>query len=52
MGADGTLGLREIKENGGGVFIQEPSSAKFDGMPRSATEAGLADVVSWLRLYR
>ena len=46
MGTDGTVGLRAIKEKGGVVFIQEPSSAKFDGMPRSAIEAGLADVVS------
>ena len=46
MGTDGTAGLRAIKEKGGVVFIQEPSSAKFDGMPRSAIEAGLADVVS------
>ena len=46
MGNDGTAGLREIKEKGGGVFIQEPSSAKFEDMPRSAIEAGLADVIS------
>jgi two-component system CheB/CheR fusion protein len=46
MGADGTLGLRSIKEKGGVVFVQEPSSAKFADMPRSAIEAGLADVVS------
>lgn len=46
MGTDGTLGLRAIKEKGGGVFVQDPSSAKFDNMPRSAIEAGLADVVS------
>ncbi len=46
MGADGTLGLRAIKEKGGVVFIQEPSTAKFDGMPRSAIKAGLADFVS------
>jgi len=45
MGTDGTLGLRAIKEKGGVVFVQEPSSAKFDGMPRSAIDAGLADVV-------
>ncbi|ATW23530.1 chemotaxis protein CheB [Candidatus Formimonas warabiya] len=45
-GTDGTSGLKAIKEKGGTVFIQEPSSAKFDGMPRSAIEAGLADVVS------
>ncbi len=46
MGTDGTLGLRAIKEKGGGVFVQEPSSAKFDSMPRSAIETSLADVVS------
>ncbi len=46
MGSDGTLGLRAIKENGGAVFVQALSSAKFDGMPRSAIDAGLADVVA------
>ncbi|HWQ42428.1 MAG TPA: chemotaxis protein CheB [Desulfosporosinus sp.] len=46
MGTDGTAGLKAIKERGGVVFIQEPSSAKFEGMPRSAIEAGLADVVA------
>jgi chemotaxis methyl-accepting protein methylase len=45
MGSDGTLGLRAIKEKAGVAFVQEPASAKFDGMPRSAIEAGLADVV-------
>ena len=45
-GTDGTSGLRAIKEKGGIVFVQEPSSAKFDGMPRSAIEEGLADVIS------
>jgi len=46
MGSDGTLGLRAIKEKAGVVFVQEPASAKFDGMPRSAIEAGLADVIA------
>lgn len=46
MGSDGTLGLRDIKEKGGGVFVQEPASAKFDGMPRSAIDAGLADFIA------
>src|SRR6185312_12637624 len=45
MGSDGTLGLRAIKENAGASFVQLPSSAKFDAMPRSAIEAGLADAV-------
>jgi two-component system CheB/CheR fusion protein len=46
MGSDGTLGLRAIKEKGGVAFVQALSSAKFDGMPRSAIDAGLADVVA------
>ena len=45
MGTDGTEGLREIKESGGGVFVQEPSSAKFEDMPRSVIKSGLADVI-------
>lgn len=46
MGSDGTLGLRAIKEKAGVVFVQDPASAKFDGMPRSVIDAGLADVVA------
>jgi two-component system CheB/CheR fusion protein len=46
MGSDGTMGLRAIKENAGLALVQEPSSAKFDSMPRSAIDAGLADVVA------
>ncbi len=46
MGSDGTLGLRAIKEKAGVVFVQEPASAKFDGMPGSAVDAGLADIVA------
>jgi two-component system CheB/CheR fusion protein len=46
MGSDGTQGLGAIKANAGAVFVQDPASAKFDGMPRSAIDAGLADVVA------
>ena len=46
MGTDGTLGLKAIKEMAGVVLVQEPDSAKFAGMPRSAIEAGLADFVA------
>jgi two-component system CheB/CheR fusion protein len=46
MGTDGTLGLRAIKEKTGVVLVQDPKSAKFDSMPRSAIEAGLADFVA------
>lgn len=46
MGSDGTLGLREIKEKAGLTLAQDPATAKFDSMPRSVTEAGLADIVA------
>ena len=46
MGSDGTLGLRAIKEKAGVVLVQEPATAKFDGMPRSAMDAGLADLIA------
>ncbi len=42
-GSDGTLGLKAIKESGGMTIVQDPQSAKYDGMPRSAIDAGLAD---------
>ena len=46
MGSDGTMGLRAIKEKAGLVLVQDPASAKFDSMPRSAIDAGLADIVA------
>lgn len=46
MGFDGTIGLRAIKENAGLSLVQSPESAKFDAMPRSAINAGLADIVA------
>jgi len=46
MGSDGTMGLRAIKEKAGVALAQEPGSAKFDSMPRSAIDAGLVDLVA------
>ena len=46
MGSDGTLGVKAIKENNGIVLVQDPDSAKFDGMPHSAADAIIADVVA------
>lgn len=46
MGADGTLGLRRIKERGGASFVQSPEQARFDSMPRSAIENGVADEIA------
>jgi two-component system CheB/CheR fusion protein len=41
-GTDGTLGLRAILGAGGISLVQEPSTAKYDGMPVSAINAGFA----------
>ena len=46
MGSDGSLGLKAIKEENGVVLVQDPATAKYDGMPRSATEAVIADIVA------
>jgi two-component system CheB/CheR fusion protein len=43
--SDGTLGLKAIKNAGGITFAQEPNTAKFDGMPKSAILAGCVDFV-------
>ncbi|MBI4188319.1 MAG: hypothetical protein HY529_03830, partial [Chloroflexi bacterium] len=44
-GTDGTLGLRTIKAEGGTVFVQDIETARYDGMPRSAIDTGLADFI-------
>jgi two-component system CheB/CheR fusion protein len=44
-GTDGTNGLEAIKANGGLVIVQDPLSAKFDGMPNSAVATGFADII-------
>ncbi len=46
MGSDGSLGLKAIKEKNGAVLVQDPATAKFDGMPRSAIDAVIADIVA------
>jgi two-component system CheB/CheR fusion protein len=46
MGSDGTQGLQAIKAVGGVTLAQEPGSAQFDPMPRSAIAAGCADIVA------
>ena len=44
-GSDGTKGARAIADAGGTVFVQDPSSAQFDGMPRSAMRTLTPDFV-------
>jgi two-component system CheB/CheR fusion protein len=46
MGSDGTLGLLALKAVGGLTVVQEPESAQFDSMPRSALDAGCIDIVA------
>jgi two-component system, chemotaxis family, CheB/CheR fusion protein len=45
-GSDGSQGIREIKNSGGLVMVQDPESAKFKSMPRSAIESGLVDKIA------
>ena len=44
-GADGTLGLKAVKEKGGLIVAQAPKEAGYDGMPKSAISTGAVDLV-------
>jgi two-component system, chemotaxis family, CheB/CheR fusion protein len=44
-GADGTDGIRHIREAGGVTIAQLPDEAEYDGMPSSAISTGLVDLV-------
>src|SRR5437773_9874340 len=44
-GSDGTLGVEDIKTAGGITFAQDEESARYPGMPQSATHSGCIDVV-------
>jgi two-component system CheB/CheR fusion protein len=43
--SDGTAGAREIKAVGGITIAQNPETAKYDGMPRTAIASGFIDLV-------
>jgi two-component system CheB/CheR fusion protein len=43
--SDGTEGLRAIRGAGGLTIAQDPSTAQFDEMPRTAIAAGVAELV-------
>jgi two-component system CheB/CheR fusion protein len=45
MGSDGTAGLGTIRDKAGLTLVQDPQSAQFDSMPRSAIAAGLGDIL-------
>ena len=44
-GADGSMGLKRVKENGGAVFVQNPREAEYSDMPRNAIATELIDQV-------
>ncbi len=44
-GTDGTSGLKAIKAEGGITFAQDPKTARFDSMPRSAIASGVVDAI-------
>ncbi len=44
-GADGTAGLKDIKDNGGLTLAQDPSTSSYDGMPQNAIDAGIVDFI-------
>jgi two-component system CheB/CheR fusion protein len=44
-GSDGTLGVKDIKANGGVVVVQDPVEAEYDGMPQSAIATGQVDFI-------
>ncbi len=41
-GSDGSRGIRAVYEAGGLVLVQDVASAQFDGMPKTARDAGVA----------
>jgi two-component system, chemotaxis family, CheB/CheR fusion protein len=45
-GSDGCLGIKEIKNYGGLVMVQDPKSAKFKSMPQNAIDTGLVEKVA------
>ncbi len=45
-GSDGALGLRAIHDVGGTCLVQEPDSAKYDGMPAAALDAVPSSLVA------
>ena len=44
-GADGSMGLKRVKERGGAVFVQNPREAEFSDMPRNSIATDLVDAV-------
>jgi diguanylate cyclase (GGDEF)-like protein/PAS domain S-box-containing protein len=45
IGTDGTQGLSDIASVGGMTIVQDPATAKFDDMPRSAIRSGFVSQI-------
>ena len=45
VGADGSRGLAAIKSAGGVALVQDPATARFDGMPQAAIASHVADAI-------
>ena len=44
-GADGSMGIKRIKERGGAAFVQNPREAEFSEMPRNSIATDLIDLI-------
>ncbi len=44
-GNDGARGIQAVRTAGGTIFVQEPSTAEFSGMPLAAISTGQADAI-------
>jgi two-component system CheB/CheR fusion protein len=44
-GANGSMGLKRVKEHGGIALVQEPTEAEYSDMPRNAIATGMVDYV-------
>jgi PAS domain S-box-containing protein len=44
-GADGSMGIKRVKERGGAAFVQNPREAEFSEMPRNSIATELIDAV-------
>jgi two-component system, chemotaxis family, CheB/CheR fusion protein len=44
-GSDGSRGIRDVRDAGGLVIVQDVGTAQFDGMPKMARDAGVANWV-------
>jgi two-component system CheB/CheR fusion protein len=44
-GADGSMGVKRVKEMGGIILVQDPREAEYSDMPRNSIATGLVDYV-------